>query len=83
MLVEYLTGEEGGIEEQVSSAQISRLIIAGDSLAPIVNGKPEGVDDEVEKKSVSFHITIRANAHIFAHSAGTVTTRHHSHHIPL
>lgn len=34
MLVEYLTGEAGGIDDQVSASQISRLIIAGDSLAP-------------------------------------------------
>jgi DNA polymerase delta subunit 2 len=34
MLVEYLSGEAGGIDDQVSASQISRLIIAGDSLAP-------------------------------------------------
>ena len=34
MLVEYLSGEAGGIDDQVSTSQISRLIIAGDSLAP-------------------------------------------------
>jgi DNA polymerase delta subunit 2 len=33
MLVEYLTGEEGGVKEQISAAHISRLIIAGNSLA--------------------------------------------------
>ncbi|KAG5645811.1 hypothetical protein DXG03_005152 [Asterophora parasitica] len=35
MLVEYLTGEEGGVADQVSASQISRLIIAGNSLAPL------------------------------------------------
>ncbi|KAK0503003.1 DNA polymerase alpha/epsilon subunit B-domain-containing protein [Armillaria luteobubalina] len=36
MLVEYLTGEEGGIEDQGSAARISRLVIAGNSLAAVV-----------------------------------------------
>ncbi|KAF8964036.1 DNA polymerase subunit delta-2 [Flammula alnicola] len=42
MLVEYLTGEGGDVEDQVSAANISRLIIAGDSLASIapVIGEP-------------------------------------------
>lgn len=35
MLVEYLSGEEGGVEEQVNAAEISRLIIAGNSLATL------------------------------------------------
>lgn len=33
MLTEYLTGEEGGEDDQLSAAKISRLIIAGNSLA--------------------------------------------------
>jgi hypothetical protein len=45
--VEYLTGEGGGPEEQLMAAQISRLIIAGNSLAPIL------VSSEIDKKSVS------------------------------
>lgn len=53
MLVEYLTGEEGGIEEQVSAAHISRLIIAGNSLAPvIVNTKSENGINGEDKKPV-------------------------------
>ncbi|KAJ3515561.1 hypothetical protein NLJ89_g1677 [Agrocybe chaxingu] len=35
MLVEYLTGEGGNIDDQVAASQISRLIIAGNSLAAI------------------------------------------------
>ncbi|KAF9466421.1 DNA polymerase alpha/epsilon subunit B-domain-containing protein [Collybia nuda] len=35
MLVEYLSGEEGGVQEQVDAAQISRLIIVGNSLAAL------------------------------------------------
>jgi hypothetical protein len=40
MLVEYLTGEGGDLDDQVLASQISRLIIAGNSFAPM------GPDDE-------------------------------------
>ncbi|RDB24115.1 DNA polymerase subunit delta-2 [Hypsizygus marmoreus] len=51
MLVEYLTGEEGGVAEQVSAAQISRLIIAGNSLATIApTGRGESIDIEQQRK---------------------------------
>ena len=54
MLVEYLTGEEGGPREQISAAQISRLIIAGDSVAPLSLAAKGDVFDEKEgKKGVS------------------------------
>lgn len=47
MLVEYLTGEEGGVKEQTSAAQISRLIIAGNSLADMPSsGRGEPGDAE-------------------------------------
>ncbi|KNZ71560.1 DNA polymerase subunit delta-2, partial [Termitomyces sp. J132] len=50
MLVEYLTGEEGGVAEQVSAAQISRLIVAGNSLAQLLpTGK--GESDDIESSS--------------------------------
>lgn len=53
MLVEYLTGEEGGTSEQVSAAQISRLFIVGDSMAPmLVTGKGEADAEGGSKKSV-------------------------------
>lgn len=56
MLVEYLTGEEGGVDEQVSAAQISRLIIAGNSLAPMsVNVKEEPFTNKEERKPVRYH----------------------------
>jgi DNA polymerase delta subunit 2 len=48
MLVEYLTGESGGLEEQIGASRISRLIIAGDSLAPVTVNT-----EESDKKSVS------------------------------
>ncbi|KAJ7581047.1 DNA polymerase alpha/epsilon subunit B-domain-containing protein [Mycena floridula] len=47
MLIEYLTGEEGGLDDQVSASQISRLIIAGNSLAPL---PPSGRDVEYTSK---------------------------------
>ncbi|KAF9533433.1 DNA polymerase alpha/epsilon subunit B-domain-containing protein [Crepidotus variabilis] len=53
MLTEYLTGEGGVVEEQVSAARISRLIIAGDSLAPIEASivEPNQVEDRKGKRS--------------------------------
>ena len=55
MLVEYLTGEEGGVKEQVSAAQISRLIIAGNSFAGIpTSGRGESADIEQTGRAVSY-----------------------------
>lgn len=48
MLSEYISGEACDAEEQTGIARISRLIIAGNSLAPIV-----AETQEVEKKPVS------------------------------
>jgi hypothetical protein len=80
MLVEYLTGEEGGPQQQISAAQISRLIIAGDSLAPILPTTGEGLD---ERKGVSFS---KRNSVLFdiltRHREGTGTTRHPFLHTP-
>ncbi|KAF8212477.1 DNA polymerase alpha/epsilon subunit B-domain-containing protein [Mycena galopus ATCC 62051] len=74
MLVEYLTGEEGGPQQQISAAQISRLIIAGDSLAPIVPiTKGEDFDEKEGRKgrrygydatSFSPHPTLSLSAHL-------------------
>ncbi|TBU32286.1 DNA polymerase alpha/epsilon subunit B-domain-containing protein [Dichomitus squalens] len=41
LLAEYLTGEAGGLGEQSQSSCISRLIIAGNSFAPIDTSKGE------------------------------------------
>jgi DNA polymerase delta subunit 2 len=49
MLVEYLTGEAGGPEDQQLASQITRLIIAGNSLS-LAEYSEEGED---EKKPVS------------------------------
>ncbi|KAJ7694131.1 DNA polymerase alpha/epsilon subunit B-domain-containing protein [Mycena rosella] len=75
MLVEYLTGEEGGPGQQISASQISRLIIAGDSLAPVVltSTKGEGFDEKEGRKgrrygydatSFSPHPTLSLSAHL-------------------
>ena len=44
MLVEYLTGEGGSPEDQLSASKISRLIIAGNVYAPILMEDEEGDD---------------------------------------
>ncbi|KAJ7734948.1 DNA polymerase alpha/epsilon subunit B-domain-containing protein [Mycena maculata] len=73
MLVEYLTGEGGGPGNQISAAQISRLIIAGDSLAPVVMAvKDEGLDEKERKgrrygydaTTFSPHPTLNLAAHL-------------------
>ncbi len=51
MLVEYLTGEGGAMDDQVSSSQISRLIIAGDSLSSTANSTEPASPSE-ERKTV-------------------------------
>lgn len=82
MLVEYLTGEEGGIEDQVTAARISRLVIAGNSLAAVVipiKGEPTAEGDE--KKSASV-ISMCAKVSVLKrkHSGvNTTTIRRHFH----
>ena len=48
MLIEYLTGEADGTDEQSTSAKISRLVLAGNSLVPT----EETIDTNLEYKSV-------------------------------
>lgn len=50
LLVEFLTGELGGTHEQSSSSRISRLIIAGNSLAEFVTTAAEA-PIETDRKS--------------------------------
>jgi len=54
MLVEYLTGEAGGPEDQQLASQISRLIIAGNSLSLTEYSE----DGEEERKPVSQDTTL-------------------------
>ncbi|KAF9045920.1 hypothetical protein BDZ89DRAFT_1089502 [Hymenopellis radicata] len=49
MLTEYLSGEEGGVDDQLSAAQISRLIIAGNSFAPASKTEPVKSDPDDKK----------------------------------
>lgn len=50
MLVEYLSGEVGGQDDQALASQITRLIIAGNSLLPVV--ETDNSIEEDEKKPV-------------------------------
>ncbi|OAX36419.1 hypothetical protein K503DRAFT_695182 [Rhizopogon vinicolor AM-OR11-026] len=56
MLVEYLTGEVGGPEDQQLASQISRLIIAGNSLSLAEYGE----DGEAERKPRKFGASAQA-----------------------
>ncbi|KAF9009363.1 DNA polymerase alpha/epsilon subunit B-domain-containing protein [Cyathus striatus] len=74
MLVEYLAGEGGGMDEQTSASRISRLIIAGNSLASIsVTGHGEPIMHGEDRKSrrqaqdtstFSIHPTLNLSAHL-------------------
>lgn len=55
LLVEYLAGEGGGTTDQVAASRISRLVIAGNSLAPVTEGLPENINTPEERKAVSCH----------------------------
>ena len=52
MLVEYLTGEGGSPDDQLSASKISRLIIAGNAYAPILTGDEEGDDKKQVRGSL-------------------------------
>lgn len=54
MLAEYLTGESGDVESQVSASRISRLIIAGDSLASVAPAIGEPLSTAEDRKAVRF-----------------------------
>ncbi|KAG2077774.1 hypothetical protein BDR04DRAFT_423814 [Suillus decipiens] len=57
MLVEYLTGEAGGPEDQQLASQITRLIIAGNSLSLAEYGE----EDEDDKRPRKFGASSQAN----------------------
>lgn len=54
MLTEYLTGEEGGEEDQLGAARISRLIIAGNSLTAKALTDRIETPSYAERKAVCF-----------------------------
>lgn len=54
MLVEYLASELGGDEDVQSTSLISRLIIAGSSLAPVDLNALGKENEEADKRSVGF-----------------------------
>ena len=54
MLTEYLTGEEGGEEDQLGAARISRLIIAGNSVTASALADRIETPSYAERKAVRF-----------------------------
>lgn len=56
MLVEYLSGEVGGQDDQVFAAQITRLIIAGNSLLSVADVEI-GVEEDEKKPVRCYHQT--------------------------
>ncbi|KIJ17329.1 hypothetical protein PAXINDRAFT_175820 [Paxillus involutus ATCC 200175] len=58
MLVEYLSGELGGQDDQTLASQVTRLIIAGNSLSSVPDGEN---GDEEEKKPKKFGAAVQAN----------------------
>lgn len=56
MLVEYLVAEGGGVKSQESATCISRLIIAGDSLASIASIVAEPGPTLEDRKAASFFL---------------------------
>ncbi|KII88950.1 hypothetical protein PLICRDRAFT_159910 [Plicaturopsis crispa FD-325 SS-3] len=75
MLIEYLCGEAGGTEDQAVVSQVSRLIIAGNSLAPatVIDNFSAVQNTSEDKKprrygydstTFSAHPTISLSAHL-------------------
>ncbi|PFH52386.1 hypothetical protein AMATHDRAFT_46256 [Amanita thiersii Skay4041] len=52
MLSEFLTGEAGAPEDQAIAAQISRLIVAGNSLANASQYMPKENSDRLERRTI-------------------------------
>lgn len=63
MLVEYLTGEAGGLDDQISASQISRLVILGNSLSSAVNAQLAADDSpkDNDKKAVRVFPSFRSS----------------------
>jgi DNA polymerase delta subunit 2 len=53
MLVEYLSGEVGGHDDQTVASQITRLIMAGNSLLPVADMENGIEEDEKKPKKLS------------------------------
>lgn len=69
MLVEYLTGEVGGPDDQQLASQITRLIIAGNSLS-LAEYSEEGEDEKKPRKfgaSAQAHFSPHPNLTLSAH----------------
>ncbi|KAH9934898.1 DNA polymerase alpha/epsilon subunit B-domain-containing protein [Fomitopsis serialis] len=71
MLIEYLSGEAGGPDDQAICSRISRLVIAGNSFSHSVSASGGGNEDEKEKRryghdpaNFSHHPTLTLSAHL-------------------
>lgn len=66
MLVEYLTCEGGGPGDQLEASRISRLIIAGNSLAPLDLGPQVENISLDDKKGVSNYMSRRIPVWVYS-----------------
>jgi len=74
MLTEYLTGEEGGEEDQLGAARISRLIIAGNSVTASALADRIETPSYAERKAVCFfpvHLRLQTSCEICPEKART------------
>lgn len=75
MLTEFLTGEEGGEDDQLGAAKISRLIIAGNSLTASALADRIDTPSYAERKAVRllayFHLIADLNARFRLEKTGT------------
>ncbi|KAF8448054.1 DNA polymerase alpha/epsilon subunit B-domain-containing protein [Boletus edulis BED1] len=53
ILVEYLSGEVGGLDDQTVASQITRLIIAGNSLSSVAETENGAEEDDKKPKKLS------------------------------
>lgn len=67
MLIEYLSGEGGGPDDQAAASNVSRLIIAGNSFAPFLAAGADPEETPEDKKPVRFIVSSQPNAEIYPH----------------
>jgi hypothetical protein len=85
VLVDYLTGACGDFDGQCFSSQISRLVVLGNSLAPLEPGDGAADEEKEDKKPVRhvvFDTSLLPDPYILVHSADTEMTTPLSHRIP-
>ena len=84
VLVDYLTGACGDFDGQCFSSQISRLVVLGNSLAPLGSNDGAADEEKEDKKPVRhvFYTLLLPDPYILVHSADTEMTTPLSHRIP-